>query len=800
MSEESFVYTACPGWGDHEHCALKTIVKDGEIVRTEKMVYTGPEANEGHICQKGIMSGRQPYIEDRLLYPLKRAGKRGEGKWERISWDQALDEIAEKLLKIKEEYGGRAISHWNIPAAVPPHLGIAGLLGTRFCGLLGAVDPINAVGYDNGPSYATWFQFANPMMMIVDPIKFDDAKLIIIWGCNPIENQQRAAKHIIEAQARGAYVIDIGLVFDGSAGKADWFIPCKPGTDAALALGMARIIVDNDLHDKNYMTENTVANYLVRNDDGQFFRDEEKNYYVWDTKTNAPVAVAPKQAEGRGDIQAESPAFEGEYDVEGVGCKPAFAVLVEHLSTYTPGYVEKITGVPPEDLEKLSRMYAEIKPSFIIGALGLRYQNAGESYSSFYILGALTGNIGKENGGVTTALMPTCYPILFNDMKICYPHGIENSDYIPIKQSEFVEQCRTDEPVPMKAFFKVSGNPVHNAPTRSFWLEAFDKMDLVVDFDIWMTDTGELADYVLPDCMPFERYDILAAADYNHVVLQEPAIEPRGEARDATYLYTELAKRLGFAEYFDKTVEEWLAMMLETDYPLIAYMDPPLTYERLKKEKCIRAAAPVEPLDNTNGLQFSTESGRMEFYIPRLQPYGRQIAAYVEPYEVPTTETPNKEYPYQFFSGRQRFFMQSMFTDDPVMRELSGGSPCARINPLDAKAEGLKDGDKVEVYNQRGHVITNLQLDEAMPPGTVHVWFGWRRRHFEKGTYAELIPTVGAPEIINDIAEYWWEEYVSVVPPAPQFAGGSTMAQGSWDTLWDCACAIRKYEGEKGGL
>ena len=94
---ESFVYTACPGWGDHDYCALKTIVKDGKIVRMEAVDYTGPEAIDGHICQKGCLAGRQPYDPKRLKKPLKRIGERGEGKWEEISWDQALDEIGAKL-------------------------------------------------------------------------------------------------------------------------------------------------------------------------------------------------------------------------------------------------------------------------------------------------------------------------------------------------------------------------------------------------------------------------------------------------------------------------------------------------------------------------------------------------------------------------------------------------------------------------------------------------------------------------------------------------------------------------------
>ena len=119
MSEESFVCTACPGWGDHEYCVLKTVVKDGKIIRTEPVDYTGAEKGEAYVCQKGVMACRQPYNKDRLTTPLKRVGERGEGKWEEISWDQALDEIGEKLCKIRDEYGPDKVVLWNLGAGVP---------------------------------------------------------------------------------------------------------------------------------------------------------------------------------------------------------------------------------------------------------------------------------------------------------------------------------------------------------------------------------------------------------------------------------------------------------------------------------------------------------------------------------------------------------------------------------------------------------------------------------------------------------------------------------------------------------
>ena len=191
---ESFVYTACPGWGDHDYCAIKTIVKDGKIVRTEKPTYTGPEADEGFICQKGIMSARQPYNPDRLLYPLKRVGERGEGKWERISWDQALDEIAEKIAKIRSDYGKEAFVMWALAASVPPAGGFDTMLSERFCHVLGATNPIYTQGLDNGPVYTNFYTFgqntnASIILRIADtvfPLKCRQCRFCtrkLFFGC-----------------------------------------------------------------------------------------------------------------------------------------------------------------------------------------------------------------------------------------------------------------------------------------------------------------------------------------------------------------------------------------------------------------------------------------------------------------------------------------------------------------------------------------------------------------------------------------------------------------------------------------
>ncbi len=799
MEGESFVYTCCPGWGDHEFCAIKTIVKDGKIVRTEKADYTGAEANEGYICQKGIMSCRQPYNEKRLLYPLKRAGERGEGKWERISWDQALDEIAAKLLELRDQYGPESFAVWDVVASVPPSQGLGALLSSRFIGLWGATDPIQGYGLDNGPFYAAYYDMGDfYRYMTTDPANFDTTDYLIVWGANPIENQQRLARHIVEAKSRGAKIVDIGLLYDATAGYADQFIPVKPGSDPALALYMANWIIAHDKHKPEFLMEHTVAPYLVRDDTGMFARDDAGNYLVWDEDANAAVPVAP----GQKVLPCEHAALEGVYTAQGAPCKTAFTRLREHLAPYTAAYQESITGVPAHIAETLAAEYAAAPSAYIVGALGLRYQNQGESYRAFYLLGMLTGNLGRPGAGVTSEMLPAGFPLIFNDAAITMPLGREGYKGIWQRQCDFYDDIESGKS-PVKAMLITAGNPVHNCPNRGRWVDrVIPKLELLVDVDIWMTDTGEQADYVLPDCMPFERYELVASAAYNHIVLQEPAIEPRGEAKDATYLYSELAKRVGLGEYFDKTAEEWIAVRLQSSWPMIAGIQPPLTYERLKKEKMVRAATPPMNWDPFMGMQFGTPSGRLEFYSERLVRVDAAIASYREPMEAPTPMSLKRgdsdAYPYQFFSGRQRFFMQSMFTDDPVMAKLSGGKPTSRINPIDAEREGIVDGDRVEIYNQRGHVTCTMRLDQAIPPGTLQVWFGWRHEAFEDGMYSELIVPLGGSETIDDRANVWWEDVLAQDGIQPGFGtGGIGGMAGAWDTIWDCACNLRKVADGK---
>lgn len=796
-SNESFVYTACPGWGDHDYCVIKTIVEDGKIVRTEKADYPNKKLGCSHICQKGIESCKQPYNKKRVLSPLKRIGERGSGQFEEISWEQALDEIAEKMLKIREEHGPEAMAFWNFPAGPPPNNGLGSLLSSRLFNLWGATDPNQSYGLDNGPQYAGMYTFNNQLgSLMMDVRIIENSDLVIVWGGNPVENQQRVARSVVNAKDNGAKIIDIGLLFDGTAAFADQFIPVHPGSDAFLVLSMCRYLIEHKRIDRQYLIDVTVAPLLVREEDGTFLRDESGNYYyAWDLDKNEAVGFGA----GKSNIPGDNIALEGSFDVNGIPCKTVFQKLIEYLEPFTIEENERMTGVGAHAFVTLCEEYASAEKPYIAAPLGIRYKNQGEIYRSFYLLGSLVGCIGKPDMGVLTNVIGTTAPILFNNYAISRVNGPTDNNMKHLRQKDFFPQVQSGTPWPIKGFWKATGNPVHNCPNRGRWIEAFEKMDLVVDVDIWLTDTGELADYVLPDCMPFERKEIIDAANYGHIVLQEPAIEPQGNVKPAALIYTELAQRLGYGEHFENSIDDWLELKLKTDYPPVAMIDPPVTLKRLEEEKMIPIAWPDDSYyDPMLGLNIPTATGRIEFYAERLLSVGVPFPSYYEPLESPSANQSNPEYPYQFFSGRQRFFMQSMFTNDELMIELSGKEPSARINPVDAKREGIDDGDLVEVYNQRGHVIAPMRLDEAIPPGTVQVWFGWRQGQFMEGTYSELLVPLGDESTINEIADYWFKEACSVFGVDDMVNNYGSSYAGGWDTIWDCACNVRKLEDKKG--
>jgi len=807
--EEKFVYTACMGTGCHERCFLKTIVEDGKIVRTERAELGSPEGARYGICQKGIEYAKFPYLPTRLLHPLKRVGKRGEGKFQEISWDQAMQEIGAKLRDIRDKYGPEAVIVNTFECGYPAQWSALHLdLALRFVNTFGATcSEMETI--DSGYFFATQVDLGSSWHHgNYDPRALADSKHIIIWGSNPMGATRAVAttRNMLDAQERGAKIVDIGLVYDSTAAKADQFVPIRGGTDVALALAMNRLLIEEDLYDRDYVTNYTVAPFLVREDTGQFLREsnikaggDPGKYIFW----NKLPAEARTIAAHTHDFRDSVPDLMASLSINGIPCKTAFLKLRKHLAKWTPEYQEALTGVPAETAQQLIHEYVTNKPSVIWLNLGLRYYNAREAHRAIQLLSALSGNLGLKGGKLALIALGGGWPAHTDKVGIRCPDGIENVKGARPAVTDLIESLKAPDEPKYRALLNMVGNPVQAAPGRKMWTDAiFPKLDLIVNYEVRVTDTALFCDYVLPDTTSFERTDLLLQC--NWVVLQEKAIEPMGEVKPPADFWRSLAKQVGLEHYFDKTTEEWLEICLQSQDPAIAGVNPPLTLERLKKEKMVRLNVPTELYDPFVSLGFLTPSGRFEFYSEDMVKANEAMANWVPP----LIHTPKrKEYPLQLLVSRHRVFMQTQFTDFPDLRAIAGNEPWMQINPADSVVRGINDGDLVEVLNDRGQLKVKVRLSQAIPPGVVQMWFGYRASEYLEGSPTLLQVPTGTAETLDDAGREWldvvkkrWAPLPGEAPSLdrwPYTINGQWKIAGNWDVIWDNYCEVRKVSGGK---
>jgi molybdopterin-containing oxidoreductase family molybdopterin binding subunit len=247
---------------------------------------------------------------------------------------------------------------------------------------------------------------------------------------------------------------------------------------------------------------------------------------------------------------------------------------------------------------------------------------------------------------------------------------------------------------------------------------------------------------------------------------------------------------LGLGEYFDKTLEEWIDFRLSSKDPSIAGIEPPLTLERLKKGKMIRANVPGEINHPFLDKKFRTPSGRIEFYCEELIPAGDALPIFREQLESPRTALV-KKYPLVFITANNKFFTHTLFANDPLTLKSYISEPHISINPQDAKKRGIEEGDIVIVYNDRGNCKVKAMISETVPTGVVHLPHGWWPKQFIEGHLANLLLSIASPETRDEAREIFW----SVLAERMGIAGWSSfqaLFAYSPDTLSDCLCEVKK--------
>lgn len=657
----------CPGG-----CGVNVVLVDGKV---EKILPI-KDHPVGVVCVRGLHSKEIIYSRDRLKYPLRRVGEKGDGKFERITWDDAMDHIVRAFRKTKNEYGARAVmSYFG-----------RGSFDTNLVDVFGAPDPTSKgvtgflypFGSPNGTGVSSLCSVSYNLLAGIPTIgnsmhgiypDFANTNLVVIWGANPpTDSPPDKVKKILAAKKRGARLVVIDPMRSIMAKKADQWIGIRPGTDGALALSLINVIVNENRHDEAFVRDWTLG----------------------------------------------------------------FEALRDYAQGFPPEKVEKITRVPRKTIVALARSIAGAKGASLLMYTGLEYSNSGvQSIRAVLCLWAITGNMDVPGG----LMFRPPSPVKFPRVKLDPPPGVKpiGADKYPffcdiLNSAQFMEAPRAilrGEPYPVKSLLIFGASLLTSLPDPEMWKKCFKKLDFMVVFDRFMTADAMYADIVLPATTNYEN---LGYQRYQggYCQLRQRMIDPMEEAKSGYTFLVELAKGLGYGDLFPPT---------EADRLEFAFKSGPVSLAELKarpegvkydagKQECRKYEKGL--LRKSGETGFNTPSGKIELVSSLLEKYGYDgLPAYVEPTEGPLGSPElHKKYPLVFNSGaRIQSTFRSQHLNIPGLLKLQP-KPQVLIHPLDARERGIENGDRVWVESPRGRVGFWAGVTDDVMTGQVEVNVG----------------------------------------------------------------------------
>ncbi len=593
----------------NQDCSWTAYVRDGIVWREEQTasyvqsIQGLPDFNPQG-CQKGCSHSNQMYSPSRIKYPMKRVGERGSGKWERISWDQALSEIATKLIEVVRDDGHDTIVQFSGTQGGGTSKG--GPAKARFTDLIGGVmiEPWGEIGDAHNGAMITagheCFDGGSDTRMY--------SKCIILWIYNPVATRIPDAHHIWEARYNGTTIVSVSPDYNPTAIHADIWMNPKPGTDVAIAMAMVHVIIRDKLYDTAHMKEQTDLPFLVRGDTRRFLRasDMQKGgaddvFYVWDLASKKAVQAPGTMGSPDKTLKlgAIDPALEGTWEVtladgKKVKVRPVFEHLKDQLAANTPAFAQRATGVGAKTIEQVARTYATSKPALIQVGWGMPKIYHGDTLErAAFLLSALTGNTGTVGGGMWTGgilenegLGALSAPTMVKHRKgrmICgapwlYIHaGLREhqSKWIPVPGKKTGDEYIMEAigkgwmpviPAPGKdprVLIECGSNLLRRTRMNHVVREKlWPKLKLVLDIDFRMNSTATQSDYILPAAGWYETHGIrYADTKVPYHVYKGKAVDPVGESRDEWAIFALLSKKIqeiaptmGVTTYEDKLV------------------------------------------------------------------------------------------------------------------------------------------------------------------------------------------------------------------------------------------------------
>lgn len=606
-------------------CALRITVESNRVVKLEG----DPEhpITQGFACVKTYRYPERQHHPERLRYPLKRVGAKGEGRFVRVSWEAALDEIAERLQAIIDRYGPESVLPYS-------YAGTMGLLERdrplAFFRALGASELDWTICAATGS--AAWEANYGPHKLGVLPEDVPNAKFIILWGINSLRSNSHLTPFLKRARQQGAYILHIDPYRNETSRFADEHWQLTPGTDAALALAMGQVILSEGLED---------ADYLAR------YANDLSDY-------RAAAAEWP------------------------------------------PERAAEFCGLDSARIVELSRRFARARASYIRVGYGMtRNEGGGNALRAVTLLPALIGAWQHRGGGAT---LSTSGAFMLNTRRYSGAHLIKPG-VRHINQNQLASALTGLRP-PVMALFVFNSNPAAVAPDSSRVRAGLAREELLtVVLEHFQTDTADYADYLLPATTFLEHPDLYTAYGHSYLQWAEPVVPAEGECRPNSWVFAELAKRLGLAEpclYW--SAEEAARELLDTDHPYLTG----ITFERLKAERSVRLA--------TGELRPYREGSHYPDKKIRFSPAPRQLTF---------EEQPSAAYPLRLISPPGSHLLNTSMGNIPSLLKAAGGEPTVLIHPADAAAYGVTDGARHRIVSKQGSIIRKTLVTDDCKAGVL---------------------------------------------------------------------------------
>ena len=734
MTESDENTVRIPGWCAlcRSRCGCISVVRDGRLVRVER----DPTHPTGRaFCAKGQAAPEQVESPDRILHPMKRTRAKGDPDpgWVRISWDEALDTVAGAMRRLAAESGPESVA---FAITTPSGTAISDSIQwvERLMHAFGS--PNNCYGTeicnwhkDVATTYTYGTSIGNP--------DWEHTGCALLWGHNPGSSWIAQARQVADAHARGAKLVVVDPRRAGAANKADLWLRVRPGTDGALALGIARVVLEEGWYDRDFVRDLTNAPFLVHDEEARLLRESDvvadgakDRYVVWDTATqraetapHAPLHGAPWALEGKVTVTTPDGP---------VRCRPVLDVWRERCTPFAGDALEATTGVADDEVRAAARMLTHSGPVAYYAWSGVgQHTNATGTDRAISCLYTLTGSLGRRGGNVEFTKVPVrdvSGRELVTDAQRARTLGLTERPLGPPKDGwctseDLYRAILTGRPYPVRGLLAFGTNLLMSHADAASGMQALAKLDFHVHADIFPNPTAAYADILLPVNTPWERealrvgFEITQAAN-GRVQLRPPVVASRGESRDDGWIAFALAERLGLGNLFwngdrDEGYREWLApsgIRLEELRARPEGIDVALAASYGRRER--------------DG--FPTPSGRVEIWSETFRIHGYPALPEFEP---PAPEADMRSelaarYPLVLTSAKPHMFCHSQQRNLPRLRKLQPW-PKVEMHPDTAAARAIADGDWVAVETPTGRLRARASLKPALAPDVIAAQHGW---------------------------------------------------------------------------